>query len=161
MTGEPVAFTVGGPPALAGQAEGDGPPIVLLHGLTATRRYVVHGSRVLPRRGFHAISYDARGHGESEPAPAGHGYSYEELAADLAAVIDAQVGDRAFVLAGHSMGAHTLTAFALAQPERVAGLVVIGPVALGDPAPQETLDYWDGLADGLEAGGVDLSLIHI
>ena len=38
--------------ALAGEAAGEGPPIVLLHGLTASRRYVVHGSRVLPRGGL-------------------------------------------------------------------------------------------------------------
>ena len=34
---------------LAGEALGEGPPIVLLHGITATRRYVVHGSKVLSR----------------------------------------------------------------------------------------------------------------
>jgi pimeloyl-ACP methyl ester carboxylesterase len=44
------------------------PPLVLLHGLTATRRYVVMGSRLLQRAGARVISYDARGHGESEPA---------------------------------------------------------------------------------------------
>ena len=55
--------------ALRGDAEGEGPPIALLHGLTAARRYVLHGSRVLPRRGFRTLAYDARGHGESDPAP--------------------------------------------------------------------------------------------
>ena len=35
---------------LAGESTGEGAPIVLLHGLTASRRYVVHGSRLLPRR---------------------------------------------------------------------------------------------------------------
>ena len=54
--------------ALRGEEVGAGPPVVLAHGLTATRRYVVHGSNALPRAGFRLISYDARGHGESDPA---------------------------------------------------------------------------------------------
>ena len=57
--------------ALAGEEVGEGPPIVLLHGLTATRRYVVHGSLALRAPGYRQISYDARGHGESDPAPRG------------------------------------------------------------------------------------------
>ena len=47
----------------AGRAPGDGPPVVLLHGLSATRRNVVQGSRALVKRGYRLISYDARGHG--------------------------------------------------------------------------------------------------
>ena len=61
---EPVADM-----SLSGEAAGDGPPVVLLHGLTATRRNVVQGSRHLLSRGRRLISYDARGHGESSPAP--------------------------------------------------------------------------------------------
>jgi pimeloyl-ACP methyl ester carboxylesterase len=152
---EPRQFTVDAAAHLEGEEDGDGDPIVLAHGLTATRRYVVHGSRALPRDGFRAISYDARGHGESDPAPEGAGYSFDELAADLGAVLDQRVGDRRCVLAGHSMGAHTLAAFALAHPERVAAIVAIGPVALGDPASEESLAYWDRLADGLERDGVE------
>ena len=44
-----------------------GPAVVLLHGLTATRRYVVMGSRTLERSGRRVIAYDARGHGRSTP----------------------------------------------------------------------------------------------
>ena len=54
-------------PARARSA-GDGPPIVLLHGLSATRRNVVQGSRHLIKRGYRLIAYDARGHGSSSPA---------------------------------------------------------------------------------------------
>jgi pimeloyl-ACP methyl ester carboxylesterase len=140
---------------LRGEGLGEGPPLLLLHGLTATRRYVVHGSRTLPRAGFRMISYDARGHGESDPAPERAGYSYRELADDAGAMIEAEVGEGRVVLAGHSMGAHAATAYALRQPDRVAALVAIGPVARGLPTPQERLDYWDALAEGLERGGVD------
>jgi pimeloyl-ACP methyl ester carboxylesterase len=148
-------FTVGREGfALRGEAVGEGPPIVLCHGITATRRYVVHGSRTLERAGHRVVSYDARGHGESDPAPPGRGYGYPELVADLEEVVAAEVGGGRFALAGHSMGAHTAVAYALAHPDRVAALIVIGPV-YGGEIPPGSLGYWDGLADALEAGGVD------
>ncbi len=64
------------------------------------------------------------------------------------------MGEGRFVLAGHSMGAHTAVAYALRHPERLAGLVVIGPVYLGEIEPS-SLEYWDGLAAALADGGVD------
>ena len=70
-------------PAIRGECAGEGPPVVLCHGITATRRYVLHGSRALERAGHTVITYDARGHGESDPAPAGQGYGYPELVGDL------------------------------------------------------------------------------
>jgi pimeloyl-ACP methyl ester carboxylesterase len=154
MPAEPAPFEVGAAPALRGEAAGEGPPIVLCHGLTATRRYVVHGSRALERAGHRVVSYDARGHGESDPAPAGQGYGYPELVDDLERVVATQVGEGPLVIAGHSMGAHTAVAYALRHPERVAGLVVIGPVYDGE-LTGERLAYWEGLAAALEECGVD------
>jgi 3-oxoadipate enol-lactonase len=152
---EPVEFTVEGPAGtLAGESMGDGLPVVLLHGITATRRYVLHGSKALARAGFHQVTYDARGHGRSDPAPPGTGYSYRELVADLDAVVDGRLGDGRFVLGGHSMGAHTAVAYAIEHPDRLAGLIVIGPAYVGF-VDDEELAGWDRLADGLEHGGVD------
>jgi pimeloyl-ACP methyl ester carboxylesterase len=128
---------------------GEGPPVVLLHGLTATNRYVVHGSRSLERSGHRVIAYDARGHGASDPAER---YDYPSLCADLVGVLDERGLDRA-VLAGASMGAHTALRLALEAPERVAGLVVITPAHHPD-APRD-LDRWDRLSEGLRSGGVD------
>jgi pimeloyl-ACP methyl ester carboxylesterase len=141
--------------ALAVEALGEGPAVVLAHGITASRRYVVHGSKQIARGGSTSVAFDARGHGDSDPAPPGGGYSYAEMVADLGAVLDAAAGEGRVVLAGHSMGAHTVTAFALARPERVAGVVVIGPAYPGVPASDEVLARWDELADGLEDGGAD------
>ena len=153
---EPEPFeAANGELALAGEQTGEGPPIVLLHGLTASRRYVVHGSKTLARRGFATVAYDARGHGESDPAPDDEGYAYSELTADLGHVLAETVGERPVVIAGHSMGAHTLAAYALASPERVAAIVPIGPAVTGAPATDEELAGWDRLADGLEQGGVE------
>ena len=140
---------------LAGDESGDGVPVVLLHGLTATRRYVVMGSRALERSGHRVIAYDARGHGRSSPAPSRDAYTYDDLGRDLIAVLDQRGVDRA-VLAGASMGAHALLWLALQAPERVAGLVVITPAY--DPAVNADADRlarWDALADGLEQGGIE------
>jgi pimeloyl-ACP methyl ester carboxylesterase len=147
-------FTVGPAPVLRGSAAGEGTPIVLCHGLTASRRYVVHGSRFLEREGHRVITYDARGHGESDPAPAGQSYGYPELIADLERVVAAEVGEGRFLLGGHSMGAHTAVGYALAHPERLSGLVVAGPTYTGEIA-ESTLAYWDALAASLERGGID------
>ncbi len=149
-----ASFEVAPAPTIRGESAGEGSPIVLCHGITASRRYVHHGSRALERAGHQVVIYDARGHGESEPAPAGEGYGYPWLAADLERVVDREVGEAPFVLAGHSMGAHTAVAYALRHPERLTGLVVIGPVYTGEIEPA-SLTYWDGLADALETGGVD------
>lgn len=141
--------------ALALEEAGEGIPVVLLHGLTATRRYVVMGSRALERSGHRVAAYDARGHGRSSPAPAPVAYGYERLAADLEAVLDALEVPRA-VLAGASMGAHTIVRLALERPERVAGAVLITPAHDPDHARDpDALARWDALAAGLREGGVE------
>ena len=140
---------------LAVEERGEGNPVLLAHGLTATRRYVVMGSTALERSGHRVISYDARGHGESAPASDPGAYGYGDLAGDMLAVLDRTGTDRA-VVAGASMGAHTAARLALEHPERVAGLVLITPAFDPDaPADPAALAWWDGLATGLRDGGVD------
>lgn len=140
--------------ALSGEDSGEGQAIVLLHGLTATRRYVVMGSRTLERSGHRVIAYDARGHGRSSAAPE-RAYDYRHLTADVGAVLDAASVQRA-VLAGASMGAHTAVRFALEYPERVTALALITPAY--EPAPagtQPDMTRWDALASGLREHGVE------
>jgi pimeloyl-ACP methyl ester carboxylesterase len=132
---------------------GDGIPVVLLHGLTATNRYVVMGSRALERSGHDVLAYDARGHGASDPAPTPDAYTYADLAADLIGILD-EAGIERAVLAGASMGAHTALRVALEHPERVAGLTIITPAYDPDDFPGD-LDRWDRLSDGLRNGGVE------
>ena len=139
---------------LAGEEAGDGIPVVLLHGLTATRRYVVMGSRWLERNGHRVIAYDARAHGESTPAPDPDAYDYDDLVTDLQAVLDDRGLERA-VVAGASMGAHTAARLAIDAPERVAGLVIITPAFDPDAPRKQELERWDALSEGLRSGGVD------
>lgn len=154
------AFEVAPAPQLRGEAEGEGPPVVLCHGITATRRYVLHGSRALARAGYRVVVYDARGHGESDPATVGEGYGYPQLIEDLERVVAEQVGEERFLLGGHSMGAHTAVGYALRHPQRLTGLAVIGPTFLGTINP-ESLEYWDGLAAALDADGIDGFVAYI
>jgi pimeloyl-ACP methyl ester carboxylesterase len=157
----PLNVAAGGGVTLSGEQSGgdstsdEHPVVVLLHGLTATRRYVVMGSRALQRAGHPVIAYDARGHGQSTPAP-DRAYGYEHLADDLLAVLDAAGVERA-LLAGASMGAHTAVRFALGHPERVAALAIVTPAF--DPSfssrDEHELARWDALARGLRERGVE------
>jgi pimeloyl-ACP methyl ester carboxylesterase len=157
MPEAPGAFDIdaGGAVRLSGEQHGDGTPIVLLHGLTATRRYVVMGSRTLERAGHRTVAYDARGHGRSSAAADPADYTYELLSADLRAVLDGLEIERA-AIAGASMGAHTAIRFALAHPERVAALGLITPAYDPDASlAGDALAGWDRLARGLRDGGVE------
>ena len=88
---------------------------MLLHGLTATRRYVVMGSKALERAGHRVVAYDARGHGQSDRRRTRRTTATTGSRDDLLAVLDDRGIERA-VLAGASMGAHTLVRFALDAP---------------------------------------------
>jgi pimeloyl-ACP methyl ester carboxylesterase len=144
-----------GPVRLSVSDTGEGPPVVLAHGLTATRRYVVMGSTALERSGHRVIAYDARGHGASSPAPTPDAYTFDDLGRDLEAVMD-RAGLQRAVLAGASMGAHTLIWLALNRPERVSGLVIITPAFTAAPEDDPArLARWDALSAGLREGGID------
>jgi pimeloyl-ACP methyl ester carboxylesterase len=147
-------LTQRGPVSLSVSDTGEGPAVLLAHGLTATRRYVVMGSSALARDGHRVIAYDARGHGASSPAGDPAAYTYEELGQDMEAVLDRAGVDRA-VLAGVSMGAHTLAWMALHRPERVAGLVLITPAFSAGSEDPARLAHWDALSAGLRDGGID------
>jgi pimeloyl-ACP methyl ester carboxylesterase len=145
-----VQFTT--PHGIAGERDGDGPFVAGLHGLTATRRYVLMGARTVERSGRTVLLYDARGHGASAAAPDGD-YSYAALARDLGAVLDDHGASDALLI-GASMGAHTAVRFALEQPARVRALVIVTPAYDPDAFPAG-LERWDALASGLRAGGIE------
>lgn len=103
-------------------AEAFGPPgaptIVLVHGWTMALRFWIRQIEDLARD-FRVVAYDLRGHGRSA-APRGASFRIDDFAADLDAVLRECVppGQSALV-AGHSLGAMTLIAWAGANPERV------------------------------------------
>jgi pimeloyl-ACP methyl ester carboxylesterase len=160
---EPRAFEVvrqleGDTMTLHGEDAGDGTPLVLLHGLSAERRNVLQGSKHLLRKGYRLVSYDARGHGASDPPPNPGAYDYADLVGDLDLVLADREIERP-VLIGSSMGAATAMAWALDHPDRVPALVQITPAFAGVPRTDGLEDHqWERFADVLESGGIDAFL---
>ena len=159
MTAQEIEAAVNSPAGvrLAVRQSGprDGDPVVLLHGITMTREYVLMGSSELEQNGYRVIAYDARGHGRSTAPADRTAYGYDELLADLVAVLDAFEAERA-VLVGSSMGCHTAIRLALDRPERVAGITAITPAydPVAHPTKADTRDA-DRLADAIRSGGAD------
>ena len=107
---------------------GEGPPLVLLHGLFGTARNLGVLSRGLSSS-FRVLAFDQRNHGES---PHGEAMDYATMAADVAETL-AQLGVRRARFCGHSMGGKTAMMLALAKPSLVEKLAVmdIAPVTYG------------------------------
>jgi esterase len=105
---------------------GDGPPVVMLHGLFGAARNFGAVQRALAPR-FRVIALDMRNHGDSPHAP---DMRYATLAADVRETLGSLGVERAAVI-GHSMGGKAAMALALRSPEVVARLLVsdIAPVA--------------------------------
>ena len=108
---------------------GDGPPIVLVHGLSLDHRSWNHQYADLADR-FRLVGVDLRGHGRSTLGSEAIGP--HRFAADLAAVFE-QLDLRGAVLVGHSLGGTVVGQLCADRPdlvrERVAGLVFVGTFA--------------------------------
>lgn len=106
----------------AEQGDSAGHPVILLHGYTDSW---FSYSRVLPSLSstYHTYALSQRGHGDSE-RPAS-GYTMPDFAADVVAFMDA-MGLPQATLVGHSMGSLVAQEVALAAPERVTRLILIG-----------------------------------
>lgn len=102
---------------------GDGPPLLLLHGLTDNGACWAMLARELAAD-YDLVMPDARGHGESSAPETG--YSLEDRTADAIALIDALHLDRPVVI-GHSMGGLTAAQLAAQAPERIRGAILEDP----------------------------------
>jgi pimeloyl-ACP methyl ester carboxylesterase len=104
-----------------------GQTIVLAHGWTETLSYWTYVVQELTASGFRVVAFDMRGHGESEPARSGD-YSLGRFGEDVEAVLQNSVtaGERV-VLAGHSLGAMSIVAWADRHEveERVSAVALI------------------------------------
>jgi len=108
--------------AVAVSEGGDGPPVLLLHGLGCGKRMWFHQIRALRRR-FRVIAYDLRGHGQTDAPQRATEYSSAHLARDLVGVLDALDIERAAIV-GFSLGGGPALALAASRPERVSRLVL-------------------------------------
>lgn len=96
--------------------------VLLVHGLTASSRYMAHLGPVLAEHGWYAIAPDLRGRGQSEKPPYGYGIGFH--ARDLLALAD-HLGLGSFPVVGHSLGAFIGQYMAVMYPDRVRKLVMI------------------------------------
>lgn len=104
------------------EERGDGPPVLLVHGLRCSHVTWRHQIPTLVGAGYRAIAPDLRGHGETDK-PAG-AYSHELWTGDLLALLDLLELDQA-VLVGHSLGGGIVQSFALKHPERVRAMILV------------------------------------
>ncbi len=109
----------------AGQANSDGPPVLMLHGWP---QHAWCWRHVIPllAADHRLIAPDLRGFGWSD-CPAG-GYDPVTFAADAAALLDALEIERAHVI-GHDWGGAAAFALALSSPERVERMLILNTIA--------------------------------
>jgi pimeloyl-ACP methyl ester carboxylesterase len=104
---------------------GDGPDVMLLHGLGGTKTSFFDTAAALSRAGYrvHAIDFPGFG-GSSKPATAAYGAPY--FARSVIGVMDALGVERAHVV-GNSMGGRVALEVGLEYPERVGSLALLCP----------------------------------
>src|SRR3954471_8356547 len=90
------------------EIQGEGPPIVFVHGLGTTSN-VWHAQRTTLSKNYRVIVYDRSGCGRSQKAPAG--YSIDGWADELAGLLD-HLAIRSAVVVGHSLGSMVVQRFA-------------------------------------------------
>jgi pimeloyl-ACP methyl ester carboxylesterase len=101
---------------------GEGPDLVLVHGLAASRAFwFLHYAMPLSRH-FRVTLFDLRGHGYSSVPPSG--YDATTMAQDLAALLD-HLGIESCVMIGHSYGGGVALEYAGRHPGRVSRLVIM------------------------------------
>ncbi|HVE90768.1 MAG TPA: alpha/beta hydrolase [Actinomycetota bacterium] len=122
--------------------EGDGPPVVLLHGFASTSfiNWVRPGlAKALTAAGLSVIMPDARGHGLSDKPHAVEAYTGEAMTRDCSALLD-HLGLDSCAVAGYSMGARTGLALVLDDPRiNRAVLGGTGDRLLNPPNPDREL----------------------
>jgi pimeloyl-ACP methyl ester carboxylesterase len=107
---------------------GEGPrAIVLVHGLTFSRRMQEPLARELASRGNRVLTLDLLGHGESDQPETMWTYSMSHYGRQVLALLDHLGIDQA-VVGGTSLGANTALEAAAQGPDRLRGMVVEMPV---------------------------------
>lgn len=110
---------------LAVEVDGEGPAVLLVHGLGGTSNFYQPLADALVDR-FQVIRVDSAGAGRS-PVPENADISVESHADDLAAVLDA-LGVASARVVGHSMGTLVVRSLAARHPDKVSALVLLGAV---------------------------------
>lgn len=102
--------------------QGEGYPVLLLHGFPEIWYSWRHQITALAEAGFHAIAPDLRGYGETDVPPAVESYTIHHLVGDLTGLLDALGYEKAAVV-GHDWGGVIVWQWALLAPERLERVV--------------------------------------
>jgi len=113
---------------------GTGPGLLLVHGFGGAKEDFADHIDALAA-GHRVVSFDHRGHGESDKPSDPSAYSLDRMAADVLTVADG-LGFHTFRLLGHSMGGMVTRRVVLAQPTRLDALVLMDT----SPGPLRDLD---------------------
>ena len=120
------------------QGDPTGVHLLLLHGFTGSSREFETIFAHLPKS-VHTIALTQRGHGDASHPNSG--YRLQDFSADLLEFMKAK-GLHKAVIVGHSMGSAVAQRFAIDNPDRTLGLVLVGAsiTRTGDPKVQDFLD---------------------
>lgn len=135
---------------------GDGPPMIIHHGLFSSAAALAYPQFVEAVSGaFQMIFIDSLGHGESDMQDDPSHYTREHRAGDIVAVLDALGVDQAHYF-GYSMGGWLGTAMAKFAPERLASICIAGwPIEREPNAEFDAMDpdeAWATVKRGLFFG---------
>ena len=135
---------------------GRGPAVVLSHGYSATRRMWAGQHQAFSDR-YRIVSWDMRGHGQTESPADPARYSLDLTVADQKALLD-HLGIRRAVIGGLSLGGYVSLAFHLAHPEMVQALVICdaGPGYRNAEARAKWNERAHARAAEFEARGLDV-----
>jgi len=139
------------------QQAGEGPDVVLIHGVTGDLSIWFLCRAMTELAAEHRVTaYDLRGHGYSDVPP--DGYTSADHAADLFALMD-RIGAGRAKLVGHSFGAVIAAHAAALEPDRVEALVLSDPYfpALRHLEDASKWGHWQSFRSEAEAAGVTLS----
>jgi pimeloyl-ACP methyl ester carboxylesterase len=125
---------------MAVHEQGDGPPVILLHGFPELAFSWRHQIPALAMAGYRAIAPDQRGYGKTSVPPRVSDYRVEELIGDIHGLLDALQIDSA-VFIGHDMGAILLWQMAMHAPERIDRLIMLNIPHYSRP-PQDPISIW-------------------
>jgi 3-oxoadipate enol-lactonase len=117
------------------EVQGEGPPIVFVHGLGATSN-VWHAQRITLSKYYRVIVYDRSGCGRSQRAR--EGYSIDAWADELAGLLD-HLTVASAVVVGHSLGSMVAQRFAAKHAKRTRALILAGGEAELPPEARQTL----------------------
>lgn len=116
VNGIALRYKIGGPP--------DKEILVMLHGWTASHQlFEFCGFFEALSKQLHVVSFDQRGHGDSEKPE--EGYGLEQFTGDVKGLLDHLGIRRKVIVLGQSMGGYIAAGFALRYPEAAKGLILM------------------------------------